>query len=126
MENSILNSIKKKLPIFDQSGEYFDDDLIDHINNAFAILQQLGVGPEEGFAITDDSAVWTDFINNTVLVGMVRSYVYFRVWLDFDPPTSSSVIDAANRKIDELTWRLPEAVSDFNRIREEEVNQNAN
>lgn len=117
MEDRILPSIKSKLPIFDQSGSHFDSDLIDHINDAFSVLQQLGVGPSSGFSISDEETTWSEFTSDTVTQGLVRSYVYFRVWLDFDTPTSSSVIESINRKIDELTFRLTVRVDE---LREEE------
>lgn len=102
---SILTSIKKLLGI---TAEYthFDDDLIIHINSVFMILTQLGVGPSEGFVIEDDSAYWTDFITDPVKMQAVKSYVYLKVKLLFDPSLSSAVIEATNRMISEYEFRL--------------------
>lgn len=102
---SILTSIKKLLGI---TAEYthFDEDLIIHINSVFMILTQLGVGPSEGFTIEDDSAYWTDFIEDPVKLQAVKSYVYLKVKLLFDPSLSSAVIEATNRMISEYEWRL--------------------
>ena len=102
---SILTSIKKLLGI---TAEYdhFDPDIIIHINSAFMILNQLGVGPEEGFSIEDDTSLWTDFIGDETKIESVRTYVYLKVKLVFDPPTSSFVTDSFNRTINELEWRL--------------------
>ncbi len=102
---SILASVKKMLGI---TGEYehFDADIIMHINTVFSILTQIGMGPDDGFSIDDYSAVWSDFMDDDERLSMVKSYVYLKVRLLFDPPMSSSVADAINRQISELEWRL--------------------
>lgn len=102
---SILTSIKKLLGIAEEY-EHFDSDLIMHINSVFSILTQLGVGPEKGFMVTDKSAVWEDFIPSAVKLQMVKSYMHLRVKLLFDPPLGSAVIEAMNRQISELEWRI--------------------
>ena len=103
---SILTSIKKLLGIA-EDYTHFDDDIIMHINTVFLNLAQLGVGPEEGFAIEDNSAEWTDFIPDTHnLFNAVKTYVYLKVRLLFDPPLSSAVTDVINRNISEIEWRL--------------------
>ena len=109
METSILTSIKKMLGIAEDYTE-FDEDIITHINSVFLNLTQLGVGPEEGFMIEGDTAVWEDFINNSVQLQAVKTYVYLKVKLLFDPPLSSSVTESINRMIAELEWRLNAAV----------------
>lgn len=102
---SILTSIKKLLGIT-KEYEHFDDDLIMHINSVFLILTQLGVGPKEGFVIEDDIAEWTDFIGDPTQLQAVKSYIFLKVQLLFDPPLSSAVLEAKNRMIAELEWRL--------------------
>lgn len=108
---SILTSIKKLLGI---SKDYtqFDDDIIMHINTVFLNLAQLGVGPAEGFIIEDDSSEWSDFvdINDNAQLHAIKTYIYLKVKLLFDPPLSSSVIESTNRMISELEWRLNVAV----------------
>lgn len=106
---SILTSIKKLLGIAEEY-EHFDADLIMHINSAFSILTQLGVGPSEGFSIEDEVAVWTDFIPEKSKIEFVKSYVHLKVKLLFDPPLSSAVIESMNRMISELEWRILVAV----------------
>lgn len=106
---SILTSIKKLLGI-DEIYTQFDDDIIMHINSAFLNLTQLGVGPSEGFLIEDDTATWDDFIGDSNQLQAVKSYVYLKVKLLFDPPLSSSVTESMNRMISELEWRLNVAV----------------
>ena len=109
METSILTSIKKLLGVAEDYVE-FDEDIMTHINSVFLNLTQLGVGPEEGFVIEDNTAEWEDFINNSVQLQAVKTYVYLKVKLLFDPPLSSSVTESINRMIAELEWRLNAAV----------------
>ena len=103
--DSILTSIKKLLGIT-EDYEHFDQDVIIHINSALSVLTQLGVGPEAGFFIEDSSAIWSDFVGNTSKLELIKTYIYLKVRLVFDPPTSSAVIDAINRQISELEWRI--------------------
>ena len=109
MENSILTSIKKLLGISEEYQE-FDTDIIMHINTVFLNLTQLGVGPEEGFSIEDESTEWDEFIKDNVQLKAVKSYMYLKVKLLFDPPLSSSVTQYMERMIAELEWRLNVAV----------------
>ena len=81
-----------------------------HINSAFSSLTQLGVGPQDGFFIKDETDLWTDFIQDDKRLEFVKTYIYLKVKLVFDPPLSSSVLDAMNRQINELEWRLNVAV----------------
>lgn len=102
---SILTSIKKMLGIT-EDYEHFDSDLIMHINSVFSILTQLGVGPSEGFSIKDKTDVWSNFIPDDPKLESVKSYVYMKVKLLFDPPLSSTVMESMNRMISEFEWRL--------------------
>lgn len=102
---SILTSIKKLLGIA-EDYEHFDSDIIIHINSVFMILNQLGVGTSEVFAIENKDAVWTDFISDTTKVEAVKSYIYLKVKLLFDPPLSSAVMESIKQMISELEWRL--------------------
>lgn len=104
--DSILTSIKKLLGIMEEY-DHFDPDIIVHINMALSTLTQLGVGPEAGFMIEDDSATWSDFIpSDNKRLEFVKTYVYLKVRVVFDPPQSSSVLESINRTISELEWRL--------------------
>ena len=109
METSILTSIKKLLGVAEDYTE-FDEDIITHINSVFLNLTQLGVGPEEGFMIKDDTAVWEDFIDDSAKLQAIKTYMYLKVKLLFDPPLSSSVTESFTRMIAELEWRLNVAV----------------
>lgn len=104
MENSILNSTKKILGI---AADYtpFDLDIITHINATFSILSQLGVGAA-GFMITDATAEWEDFNVSIDKLSMIRTYVFLKVRLLFDPPNTSFLIEAMNKQIQEYEWRL--------------------
>lgn len=102
---SILDSIKKQIGITPECTD-FDDNLIMHINSVFFILAQLGIGPAEQFSISDNTAVWNDFIPAYSNLEAVKSYMYLKVQLLFDPPSSSAIADAKNRQISELEWRL--------------------
>jgi hypothetical protein len=103
--DSILQSTKKLLGI-ESDYTHFDIDLILHINSVLMGLTQMGVGPEEGFSITNEEDTWGDFLGTVTNLEGVKSYIALKVRLVFDPPTSSSVSDAINRYIQELEWRL--------------------
>jgi len=107
--DSILYSVKKVLGI-PEDYSYFDLDIIMHINSTFMILSQLGVGPDEGFSITDDSTLWTDYLGQSSNLNLVKSYVYLKVRMLFDPPNSGALMDALKQQINEFEWRLNVAV----------------
>ena len=117
---SILNSIKKLLGIA-EDYDYFDSDIIMHINSVFATLTQLGVGPEDGFSIDDESDKWEDFLPEERMLHSVKSYMFMKVKLMFDPPLSSAVIECTKEQIKELEWRLQVAVDSANTKSEEEI-----
>lgn len=103
---SILTSIKKLLGI---SEEYthFDADIIMHINSVFMILTQLGVGPSNGFIIEDDTTYWEDYISDVTKLQAIKTYIYLKVKLAFDPSSlGSATLSAYERQIQELEWRL--------------------
>lgn len=104
MNESILISIKKLLGI---AADYtqFDTDIIIHINSVFAILNDIGIGPEDTFIILDEKSTWDDFTEGEDEFNMVKSYVYMRVRMMFDPP-NGQVAEAMNNNIKELEWRM--------------------
>lgn len=103
--DSILTSIKKMLGITEEY-EHFDADLIMYINSAFMILTQMGVGPSEGFRIEDKTSDWDEFVSSEDNLESVKTYVYMKVKLMFDPPTSSAVMESMKNMISEFEWRL--------------------
>lgn len=105
MEQSILITIKKMLGI---TADYtaFDTDIIVFINSAMMTLQQLGVGPLNGFTVTGSDDSWSDFIPADVMLEGVKNYIYLSVKTMFDPPANSFVMEAMKQKMEELEWRL--------------------
>lgn len=102
--DSILTSIKKLLGP-NEDYTHFDPDIIMHINTAFFVLNQLGVGPEDPFVIEDASATWDDFMTKGD-TEMVKTYVYEYVKRAFDPPSNSSHLAALKDDMKEMEWRL--------------------
>lgn len=105
METSILNSTKKVLGL---GSDYtpFDPDIITHINASFSILNQLGVGPIEGFNIEDDSSEWDEFGVPDNQLSLVKTYVYLKAKILFDPPGTSFLLKSSEDQIKEYEWRL--------------------
>lgn len=103
---SILDDTKKMLGL-GASYTAFDPDVIMHINTVLSILNQLGIGPVAGFMIADNTVTWDAFIGSTdPTLNAVKSYIFMKVKMLFDPPQTSFVIEAINKQIEELEWRL--------------------
>lgn len=102
---SILKTIKKLLGVSDEET-HFDSDIITHINTTFSTLRQLGVGPDKTFYIQDDTSTWDQFVDEDTDFNNVRTYMYLKVRLLFDPPMSTAVLSAMERQISELEWRM--------------------
>lgn len=104
---SIFLSTKKILGISDEDTS-FDDDLIMHINSVFSILNQLGVGPDDGFVIAGEDETWDDFLKDDKKnrLQLIKSYMYQRVKIIFDPPNTGVLNEALERQIKELEWRI--------------------
>lgn len=105
MSESILTSTKKILGLEDDYTA-FDSDIIMHINSVFSILNQMGIGPENGFAISDAEETWDTYLDDDLRLNSVKTYVYLRVRMLFDPPTTSYLINSMKEQIQELEWRL--------------------
>lgn len=103
IQESILLTIRKMLGYH---YDHFDTDLIVHINTYLGVLCQLGVGPSTSFTINDEKATWADFLQNENDLDGVKTYLYYRVKLAFDPPANSSVQESMKKMADELEWRL--------------------
>ena len=112
MEPSILKSTKKILGV-GEADTSFDVDIMTHINSVLAVLTQVGIGPNNGYMIEDDAASWDAFIGTDPRLNLVKTYLYLKVRLMFDPPGTSYAIDAMEKQIAEFEWRL-------NVMREEE------
>lgn len=107
INGSILNTVKKLLGI-DSSYNVFDMDLIVGINSALSTLYQLGISIDQDFIVMDERAKWSDFIKDEYRnrLAFIQQYVCLKVRILFDPPTSSFVLDAYQKQISELEWRL--------------------
>lgn len=106
MAGSILTDIKKLLGI-PEDYEVFDQDVIIHINSAFSVLHQVGAAaPEQFFKISDKNKTWAEYIDGVENVEMLKTYVYLKVRLVFDPPTTSFAITAFQEQAKELEVRL--------------------
>lgn len=117
MEESILLSIKKLLG---PSGDYdhFDPDIIIHINTYLMALTQMGVGPAKGFRITGDTETWSEFLPDEDNLEAVKTYVYAKVKLIFDPPLSSSVVQSLEKVAAECEWRISVTVDPWEDVKE--------
>lgn len=111
---SILTEIKKLLNI-QEDDTSFDMDVIIHINSAFFILNQLGVGPDIPFTISDKNSAWEDFLpTSDKNFAAVKTYIYLKVRLVFDPSSLSSyALTSMQNQINEYEWRFREQ-ADYN------------
>lgn len=105
MADSILDSVKKTLGV-DSDYDVFDADILTHINSTFLTLSQIGVGPVMGYMIEDSDPTWDDFLGKDSRLIAVKSYMYLKVRLLFDPPPTSFHIAAIEKQLNELEWRL--------------------
>jgi hypothetical protein len=105
MEESILESTKKILGL-PAAHTAFDPDISTHINATFSTLYQMGIGPSSGFMIADTDDVWNDFLPNGPILNLVKSYMYLKVRMLFDPPGTSFAQTAMNDQIAEFENRI--------------------
>jgi len=103
--DSILTSVKKMLGI-EEEYTHFDSDVTMHINSVMLSLNQLGVGPSTGFMITDSTETWSDLLLDRLDLMAAKTFIFLKVKLVFDPPSSGFVVDAMERQIKEMEWRL--------------------
>lgn len=118
MEDSILTGTKKNLGIV-ESYTAFDHDITTHINSTFSHLNQLGIGPDDGFEIEDAEAKWEELGVEKKVESMIRTYVYLKVRMLFDPPTMSFLIESMNNQIKEHEHRLLYYREFFDQVAEE-------
>lgn len=105
MIDSILTSTKKALDIPD-GYDVFDGNIIMHINSVFSTLNQLGIGPIEGFEIENDEPTWTQYLEGNQRLNFIKTYMYLNVRMVFDPPSTSFLIDALKNLKAELEFRI--------------------
>lgn len=105
MSASILTSVKKVLNL-PEAYTAFDEDVLMHINSVLSTINQLGIGPEGGLTIADATPTWAALIGADPRLNFVKSYVYLRVRMLFDPPTTSFHIAAVEKQYQEFEWRM--------------------
>lgn len=106
MEESILDTIKDSLGIAKEDNG-FDQEILMHINAVLSTLFQIGVDFNNGRYIIDKDDTWPDiFTGNEELIDLAKLYIYLKVKVMFDPPSSSFVLDAMNKQSAELEWRI--------------------
>lgn len=108
--DSILRTISKLVGASGLEGtdEYFDEDLLIHINTALFELYQVGIG-EKGYSVTGESQTWADYLGDRVdEFQAVKDYIYLSVKPIFDPSASSTVQTAMQNTADRLLYRLRE------------------
>lgn len=105
MESSVLISTKNNLGL-PAGYAAFDHTVLTHLNAAFSVLSQLGIGPEAGFFVEDETATWDEFAADEIQKNVVKSYVYAKVRMLFDPPSTSFLITAMTEIIEQYEWRL--------------------
>lgn len=110
INSSILLSIKKAIV---GPPEYtpFDAELIAHINSQIANLYQLGLDSAKSIVVDGADQLWTDLIPaGDSRLQFVRTYVYARVKMIFDPPTSTAQMQALKDAAAEAEFRISTAV----------------
>ena len=103
--DSILASIKERIGIAEDDNS-FDTDIVDLINSAFADLNDIGVGPSDGYSISNKNDLWDDFSEDVRVLSSVKDFVYLTVKLTFDPPTQTSLLTSMENRLKKLEWRL--------------------
>lgn len=107
ISSSILGTMREMLTGSIEDSEEFDPQIIVHINMVLSVLTQLGVGPDEGFAVSSSTETWEDFIGSDLnKYNMVKTYMYLRIRLAFDPPQNSFIVKSFEDQCKELEWRL--------------------
>lgn len=95
LEPSILKSVMKwaNVDCNDTSDASYAEDILRSTNSWIVALTQVGVGPIEGFQITDATATWEDFLGTDPRLNIAKDYIFYKVKLAFDPP-SAAVIES--------------------------------
>ena len=113
--DSILLTVKRMLSLTPENTD-FDEDILLHINSVLSILQQLDVGPENGYFVSNAEATWGDYLGDDYAhINLVKSYMGAKVRMLFDPPVSSAVMDSLNRVCSEFEWRANVAAENKNK-----------
>lgn len=118
MGDSILLSVKKMIGL-DPSYDVFDLDIITYINSVLVVLSQIGLNKGTIKSISGDEETWEDLLGEDHEdLNTVKTYVYMKVRLMFDPPASSVIVDSINKTISELEWRIYSTVDNYDTMGE--------
>ena len=117
MAGTILSDVKQMLGLQDDYTP-FDREIVMHINSVLMILDQLGVG-KPNYRVTlsqsagenpimESTQTWDDYLGSSYTGNMeaVKSYVYTKVKLLFDPPASGTLMESYKKLADEFEFRL--------------------
>jgi hypothetical protein len=110
--SSILDDTKAALGL---ASDYtpFDAEIIMHINSVLANLNQLGIGSDAGMEIVNKNNTWAELIGEENRLNHVKSYMYLKVKMLFDPPNTGYVLTAMEKQIDQAEWRITVAQDDI-------------
>lgn len=106
MSDSVLEDVKLNLGILDESCVDFDAQIIQCINTAFFVINQIGVGGSKPFVIHGSEETWHDFSDRIDEMESLKTYIYMKARIQFDPPQASSAMTALKEMITELESRL--------------------
>lgn len=114
MDESILISIKQLLGIGEDTS--FDSEIILHINSVFSILDRIAPGLPKSFRIMDSAAQWSSYLTSDAQLDLIKTYMYMKVRLVFDPPTNSSLLSSLKESISEYEWRINDISESFEEV----------
>lgn len=101
--DSILDTLLQLLND-DPDAPAYKLDVMTFANGVFGRLKNLGIGPKEGFYITDSGDSWDDFMDEGPERAAVQTYMFMKVKLIFDPPQNSTVLQSYERLVNEFEW----------------------
>lgn len=102
---SILGEIKEQLGLGAEAVG-FNPELVLHINAVLSDMNQLGLGPDDGFEITGPDEEWEDFLGNDPRYNNAKTLMFLRIKMLFDPPQVGYLLTAYEKMIDKAEWRL--------------------
>lgn len=106
MEEKILDSIKKMLGIT-ETEKNFDNALLNYINSSMTTVFQIGYNSNKNLVI-DATTKWVVLGESVYITNQIKTYIYLKVKLLFDPPANATLVEAINNQIKEHEWRLEE------------------
>lgn len=87
--------------------EAFDTDIMIHLNSVFLSLYQFGYTNKGKVIVVDKNTTWDDLkAMDDKFTEAVKSYIFLKIKIIFDPPSSSFVLETYKQQILEYEWRL--------------------